>query len=206
MFLDQRSSWRVVQAIIVSGGTTLAGCGGAGTSPTTPTADAAAPVLSVPIVDLTLLNDFRPFGFSVVAARLNPTYDLYTTGDTTSVLSAGPGTVVNILANQAPDTDSEIHIRPSGAPDYLIIYDHIVLLEVGLGQSVTAGQVIGRIGPWVPGAGRTELQVNRGSGQSAVALFPREFGTAAFNAAHDAALTRFPARGGSVCLTSSVQP
>lgn len=206
MFLDYRSSWRVLQAIIVCGGTTLAACGGGGTSPTTPTTDAAVPVLSVPIVDLTLLSDFKPFGFSVIAGRLNPTYDLYTTGDTTSVFAAGPGTVVNILANQAPDTDSEVHIRPSGAPDYLIIYDHVASLEVGLGQSVTAGQVIGRIGPWVPGVGRTELQVNRGSAQGAVALCPREFGTAAFNAAHDAAFTRFPARGGNVCLTSSVQP
>jgi hypothetical protein len=162
--------------------------------------------LSVPIVDLTLLYDFSPFGFSAGSGRVNPTYDLYTTGDTTSVRAAGPGTVINILANPAPDLDSEIHIRPPGAPDYLIVYDHVVSVQVAVGQSVAAGQVVGRIGSWVPGVGRAELQVNRGSGQSAVALCPREFGTAEFNAAHDAAFARFPARGASVCLTSSVQP
>lgn len=160
------------------------------------------PVLSVPIVEVTLLYDFKPFGFG----GTNPTYDLYTNGDTMSVRAAGPGTVVNILANPAPDNDAEVHIRPPGAPDYLVIYDHVVSLQVGVGQSVTAGQVVGRIGSWVPGRGHTELQLNRGGGQRTVALCPREFGTVDFNAAYDAALARFPARGASVCLASSVQP
>ncbi len=198
---DHRSSCRVLQTILVSLGTTLAACSGTSTPPVI---DDSAPVLSVPIVDLALLNDFLPFGLSRSPGRLNPTYELHTAGDTVSVRAAGPGTVINILANAEPD--SEIHIRPSGAANYLIVYDHVVSLKVGMGQSVAAGQVLGRIGPWVPGVGRTELQVNRGSGQSAVALCPRDFGTAEFNAAHDAAFGRFPSRGVSVCLTNSVQP
>ncbi len=198
---DRRSSCRVLQTILVSLGTTLAACSGTSTPPGI---DDSVPVLSVPIVDLALLNDFLPFGLSRSPGRLNPTYELHTTGDTVSVRAAGPGTVINILANAEPD--SEIHIRPTGAANYLIVYDHVVALKVGMGQSVAAGQVLGRIGPWVPGVGRTELQVNRGSGQSAVALCPRDFGTAEFNAAHDAAFGRFPARGASVCLTNSVQP
>lgn len=201
MFPDRRSSCRVLQTILVSLGATLAACRGTSTSPT---AAASVPVLSAPIVDLALLNDFLPFGFSRTPGRLNPTYELYTTGDTASVRAAGPGTVINILAN--PEADSEVHIRPSDAADYLIIYDHVVSLQIAMGQSVAAGQVLGRIGPWVPGVGRTELQVNRGSGQSAVALCPKDFGTADFNAAHDAAFGRFPTRGATVCLTNSVQP
>jgi Peptidase family M23 len=189
--------------IIIGTGAALAACGGSDTSPTpVASSEASVPVLSVPIVDLTPLYDFKPFGFG----GTNPTYNFYTTGDTTSVRAAGPGTVVNILANPAPDSDSEVHIRPPGAQDYLVIYDHVVSLQVGVGQSVTAGQVVGRIGPWVQGRGHTELQVNRGSGLSTLALCPREFGTAEFNAAHDAALARFPSGGASVCLTSSVQP
>jgi hypothetical protein len=124
------------------------------------------PVLSVPIVDLTQLNYFKPFGLVEGAGHVNPTYELHTIGDTTSVRAVGPGTVINILANPTPDTDSEIHVRPSDAPDYLVVYDHVASLQVVVGQSVTAGQVIGRIGPWVPGVGRIELQVNRGSGSS----------------------------------------
>ncbi len=198
---DRKSSCRVLQTILLSLGATLAACQG---TTTTPNNNAAAPILSVPIVDLASLNDFLPFGVSSSAGRLNPTYELRTTSDTVSVRAAGPGTVINILAN--PEADSEIHIRPTGAADYLIIYDHVVSLRIAVGQSVAAGQVLGRIGRWVPGIGRTELQVNRGSGQSTVALCPRDFGTADFNTAHDAAIGRFPTRGARVCATNSVQP
>jgi hypothetical protein len=104
MFPDRRSSRRVLQAILVSLGTTLAACKGTSTSPIT---DVSVPVLSVPIVDLALLKDFLPFGFSLSPGRLNPTYELYTTGDTAFVRAAGPGTVINILVN--PETDWEIH-------------------------------------------------------------------------------------------------
>jgi hypothetical protein len=191
-----------VRVLLFSAVVTLAACGGSKASPTAPTPGASLPVLSVAVVDLSLLFDFQPFGFALV----NPTYKFYTTGDTTSVRSAGPGTVVNILANPAPATDSEIHIRPPDAPDYLIIYDHVVALQVAIGQTVAAGQVIGRIAPWVPGKGFTELQVNRGAGTSTVALCPRQFGTAEFNAAHDAAIARFPSRGASVCLADTIRP
>jgi len=191
----------VLHTILLGLGTTLAACQGTSTSPPI---NASVPILSVPIVDLASLNDFFPFGFSTIPGRLNPTYELRTTSDTISVRAAGPGTVINILAN--PEADSEIHIRPSGAADYVIIYDHVVALRIAMGQVVVAGQVLGRIGRWVAGVGRTELQVNRGSGQNAVALCPRDFGTADFNAAHDAAFGRFPTRGAHVCVTNSVQP
>jgi hypothetical protein len=161
------------------------------------------PVLSVPIVDLDLLTDFLPFGFSS-AGRLNPTYELRTRDAGALVRAAGPGTVVNVLAN--PEGDSEVHLRPPDAAQYLVIYDHVVSLQVATGQTVTAGQTLGRVGPFTPGVGRTELQVNRASNEGTVAVCPREFGTVAFNTAHDAAFARFPARGASVCLTSVVQP
>ena len=201
MFPDHGSSRCLVRTILVTLGITVAACSGTSTSPPIGT---AAPVLSVPIVDLALVNDFLPFGFSQSPGRLNPTYEIRTVSDTVSVRAAGPGTVISILAN--PEGDSEIHIRPADAPDYLIIYDHVASPQIGMGQSVTAGRILGRIGPWVPGIGRTELQVNRGNGQNAVALCPKDFGTAAFNAAHDATFGRFPTRGASVCLTTSVQP
>jgi hypothetical protein len=154
-------------------------------------------------VELALLNDFLPFGSSS-AGRVNPTYELRTIGDTMSVRAAGPGTVIDIMTN--PESDLEVHIRPPDAPDYLVIYDHLVALQVAAGQSVAPGQVLGRIGNFLPGVGRTELQVNKGSNQDIVARCPREFGTASFNAAHDTAFSRFPSRGASVCLTDSVKP
>ena len=85
---------------------------------------------------------------AILVGHVNPTYVLYTVGDTASVRAAGAGTVLSILANPAPDTDSEIHILPSGGPDYLIIYDLVVSVQISVGQSVTAGQVLGRVAPW----------------------------------------------------------
>lgn len=198
--------------------TFLGGCGAqAGCKNATPSAPPAPtptptpapppsspPVFSVPIVDLSLLNDFLPFGFSDGAGHLNPAYELRTAGDTTMVRAAGPGTVVNVMTN--PESDFEVHVRPPDAADYLVVYDHLVALQVAVGQSVAAGQVLGRIGNYLPGVGRTELQINRGSGQDAAARCPREFGTAEFNASHDTAFRRFPGRGASVCLVDSLKP
>ena len=177
-------------------------------SPSTGT-DSTPPVLSVPIIDLSQLTDFLPFG-SDLGGHLNPAYELYTSPDTVTVLAASPGVVVDIQPNGAPQTDLEIHIRPTSGSIYLLVYDHLISPQVTVGQSVTAGQALGRIGPFfVAGPhriGRVELQINRGNGSATVAICPRDFGTAAFNAAHDAALAMFPARGPNVCLSETVVP
>lgn len=204
---------RTLRAVVAGMSVTLAACGGTGTSPsgsgTSPTPTPVAtnppvPVLSVAAVDLALVNDFLPFGY-VSSGRVNPAYELRTSGEGAPVRAASPGTVVGIRDNPV-EGDSEIEVSPPNASGYALIYDHVLALEVATGQTVAAGQVLGRVGRFIPGVGRTELQVNRTSGGSTVALCPRDFGTAEFNAAHDAAFARFPARGASVCLASSVVP
>lgn len=210
---DRCSHRHLVRLIVFGVGLTLTACGKTTTSPSTtttttttssPPTTSQPPVLSVPVVDLAIVNDFLPFGFSS-SGRINPTYELRTTGETAAVRAAGPGTVVDILFNPT-ENDSEVHVRPPDAPEYMVIYDHVISLQVAVGQPVAAGQLLGTVGFFARGIGRTELQVNRTTGQNTVALCPREFGTADFNAAHDAAFARFPARGASVCLASSVQP
>ena len=189
----------------------LAGCGGSG-GPSAPTApvDSAAPVLSMPIVDLALVTDFLPFGVLLDSGQANPAYELYTSVETVTVRAASAGVVVNVTPNAAPQTDVEIQLRPSSSSTYLLIYDHVVGPQVAVGQTVAAGQTLGQIGPFNDRGrnrnGRVELQVNRGAGGAAVAVCPRDFGTADFNAAHAAALARFPNRGASVCLAATVQP
>src|SRR5262245_26379458 len=103
---------RVLRAMLAGLGVSLAACGGGPTtSPSTPApspspspASGVAPVLSVAIVDLDRLTDFLPFGFSS-AGRVNPAYELRTGDAAAPVRAAGPGTVVNVLAN--PEGDSE---------------------------------------------------------------------------------------------------
>ena len=186
----------------------LAACGGSSTSPSG--TNSTPPVLSVPVIDLSLLTDFLPFGTPLGGTQLSPTYELYTDLTTVTVQAATPGIVEAIMANPAPQTDLEIHIRPTKDSPYLVIYDHVLSPQVSVGQSVTAGQTLGQIGPFSdPGRhrnGRIELQINRGSGTDTVAICPRNFGTAAFNAAHDAAFALFPGQGISICLADTVRP
>jgi len=189
----------------------LTGCGGSGgPSSPSPPADTTAPVLSVPVVDLGLLTDFLPFGAPLDSGQANPTYELYTSVETATVRAASAGAVVNVTPNAAPQTDVEIQLRPTSASTYLLIYDHVVAPQVTVGQTVAAGQALGQIGPFNDRGrnrnGRVELQINRGAGADAVAVCPRDFGTADFNAAHDAALARFPARGSTVCTVATVRP
>ncbi len=196
---------------LLATGAALAGCGGSGgPSSPSPTADATPPVLSATIVDLGQLTDFLPFGALLDSGQANPAYELYTSADTATVRAANAGVVVAVTPNAAPQTDAEIQLRPSSASTYLLIYDHVLTPQVTVGQTVTAGQTLGRIGPFNDRGrnrnGRVELQINRGAGADAVAVCPRDFGTAEFNAAHDAALARFPARGSTVCTVATVRP
>ncbi len=189
----------------------LSGCGGSGgPSAPSPPAESAAPVLSVPLLDLALVTDFLPFGARLDSGQVSPAYELYTSVDTATVRAASAGVVVNVTPNAAPQTDVEIQVRPSGASVYLLIYDHVVAPQVAVGQTIAAGQALGQIGPFNDRGrnrnGRVELQINRGGSGAAVAVCPRDFGTVDFNAAHDAALARFPNRGASVCLAGTVQP
>ena len=189
---------KLLAASLVSG--LLISCGGGdntGPSNTSP------PVLSVPIVDLSQVTDFLPFGYRLRPGVLNPAYELITASDTLSVLAATAGKVTMIASNPFPQNDSEIHIQASSDPSYLIVYDHLISLRVGVGAQVTAGQVIGRIGPGEAGRGRTEIQVNQ---NNAIHICPRSLGSASFNAAHDVAMARFPARGSSVCLMNTIVP
>lgn len=189
----------------------LAGCGGSGgPSAPSPPADATPPALSQAIVDLGLLTDFLPFGALLDSGQANPAYELYTSAETATVRAASAGVVVTITPNPAPQIDVEIQLRPSSASTYLLIYDHVVAPQVTVGQSVAAGQTLGQIGPFNDRGrnrnGRVELQINRGAGADTVAVCPRDFGTADFNAAHAAALARFPARGSTVCTVATVRP
>lgn len=185
----------------------VAACGGSTSAPSG--TDSAPPVLSTPIIDLAQLTDFLPFGLPLNPPQLNPTYELYTAGDTLIVRAASAGIVAEIAPNPAPQTDMEVRIRPTSKSIYLVIYDHLTALQVSTGQSVTAGQTLGQIGPFSDRGrnrnGRVELQINRGTGSDTVAVCPRDFGTAEFNAAHDAAFARFPDQG-PICSVDTVKP
>lgn len=164
------------------------------------------PVLSVPMVDLTTVRRFIPFGAALPGSGvLNPAYEMVVDGTATQVRAVTAGTVATVAANE--QGDSELHIRPTPSSTYLAIYDHVLDVQVGVGDAVEAGTVLGRVGIWTQDQGRIELQVNHGN----LAVCPRDLGTPEFNAAHDAALAAADpmeqdSSWTSVCLAETVQP
>ena len=178
-----------------------AACGEGHTSPPPP--DETPPVLSVPMIDLSHVRQFLPFGSTLPGSGvINPTYELRTDVNTLDVVAVSAGVVVAIRANA--QGDGELEIRPVKNSIYSVIYDHLRGISLPVGAAVQPGMVLGRIGTFTGPPGRTELQINR-DGNPTLALCPVQFGTASFNQAHSAALAA--AGGGTqVCLRETVVP
>jgi hypothetical protein len=171
-----------------------------------PTAPERPPVLSVPVVHLGAVSRFIPFGAALPGSGvLNPAYELLVTDTAAEVRAVTAGVIARVIANT--QGDYELHVSVPGAPSYLVIYDHVQDLQVGAGQSVQPGTVLGRVGVWSDTHGRIELQINHGQ----LSVCPRELGTPEFNAAHEAALaaadpaSQHPSWT-SVCLADTVVP
>jgi hypothetical protein len=192
--------WLSVLTGLVTLGVPLAACSPSPAAPETP------PFLSVPIVDLATVLRFIPFGAELPSTTvLNPAYELVVEGTLLEVRAATAGTITQVLAN--PQGDFELHAQPPNAPSFLVIYDHVLDLEVGVGQEVEPGDVLGRVGIWTATQGRTELQINQGD----IDVCPRDLGTEEFNAAHAAAqAAAAPAEQDpswtDVCLADTVVP
>jgi hypothetical protein len=87
-------------------------------------------------------------------------------------------------------------------------------VAVSKGGTISVGTYLGHLGAYVGGNGWVELQINDEHHHppsfadlaSALAVCPLQFGTAAFNAAHQAAYDRAPLNPGGLCLVSTVVP
>jgi hypothetical protein len=165
----------------------------------------AVPVLSAPIVDLTKVVRFIPFGADLPGSGVkNPAYELVVTGTNLEVRAATAGRVARMLPNEQGDIELHVAVPDS---EYVVIYDHVLNVSVAIGQAVQPGTVLGTVGAWMPTERRVELQINRGN----VAHCPKDLGTSDFNAAHDEALAaadlaqQDPAWT-SVCLATTVTP
>jgi hypothetical protein len=156
------------------------------------------------MIDLAHVVELLPFGAALPGSGvLNPTYELRTDDDTLDVVAVSPGVVVAIRGND--QGDSEIETRSSGDSIYAVIYDHVRELDVAVGASVQPGTVLGRIGAWSPGQGRTELQINR-DGSPTLALCPVQLGTPQFNTAHFDAMVATSPTATTLCVRDSVVP
>jgi hypothetical protein len=188
-------------------------CGGGGSSPSSPSPtpsgggsskDETPPVLSVPFVAADQTVAFFVFGATLPSGVQNPTFEVETPDQTPSVFAVSAGKVVNIT-NSSNGIDKSITIVPSDASVWSIIYDHVSGVRVSIGQTVTAGTILGTMGVLNNGRGRTELQVNRFDPSPTLSYCPQTFGTSTFNAAFTTAAQRLNGST-TVCLATTVKP
>jgi hypothetical protein len=103
---------------------------------------------------------FLEFGLVVVGPegpKTLPTFEYRVAPDTVAV-SPIDGTVESIFF-QSETSDYEIHLTSSPTSPFLVGVDHVTDLLVAEGDVVTAGQTLGKVGPFSLTLGRTELQV-----------------------------------------------
>ena len=138
--------------------------------------DTIPPVISVPPIAIDHIDTFIPFGADLTPTQKNPAIEYFTDQANVSVRSVSEGVVVDIRGNPNID-DYEIWVRPSDLSKWLIIYDHILNIEVSIGDQIAINQTIGTVGV----NNRTELQINDNQN---LAYCPLQFGTDSFTQQH----------------------
>lgn len=155
----------------------------------TPPPVAGAPVLSVPMIDLSKVTEVNPFGaIGPFGGSPHPALELRTEDRTLDVRAVTAGEILRSAFNPA-ESDFEIHTRAAGSP-YLVIYDHVRDPILPVGSIVAPGALLGKIGHRGSTQGRTELQINREPGSPVLAICPVSLGTPEFRRAHEEALAR----------------
>ena len=170
-------------------------------------------MLSGLVVSLDHVVGFGPFGESLGGTRQSPAWTIITSSPLDSVYAVSPGVVIEILVNDPARPDREIHVRGARS-QYRVIYDHVEGVAVSVGSVINVGTYLGHLGEYVGGKGWVELQINDehhypasfADLAGALALCPLQFGTAAFNAAHQVAYDGAPLHPGGLCLASTVVP
>lgn len=138
--------------------------------------DRASPSFSITPIPIDQVSSFIPFGESLTPTQQNPAIEYFTNQSDIEVRAVCDGVVEDIRMNINIE-DFEVWIKPSNNSNWLIIYDHVLDINISVDDQVDAGQTIGVIGI----GNRTELQVNDDQN---LAHCPLQFGTENFVQQH----------------------
>ena len=179
--------------------------------------DATPPIFSVPFVDPDKVVSFVGFGSDFHDGTFCPNYEVTVNGLDVEVFSASAGTIKRIDSNREKDPhnpaqdDFEIGVVPFKNSRYMIIYDHVKNLppNIVVGAKLQPGDLLGNVGYWSMGIGRTEFQVNKYSDYrhrgAELSICPEKFGTEAFNDAMRVAHAKGPISP-YVCMRETAIP
>ncbi|SEK81481.1 Peptidase family M23 [Aquimarina amphilecti] len=138
--------------------------------------DQTPPSFTVTQIPMDRVSSFIAFGESLTPTQQNPAIEYFTNQSDIEVRAVSDGVVEDIRMNINIE-DFEVWIKPSNNSNWLIIYDHVLDINISVGDQVDAGQIIGVIGI----GNRTELQVNDDQN---IARCPLQFGTENFVQQH----------------------
>jgi hypothetical protein len=143
--------------------------------------DETPPVLSMTPVDIATVTSIIAFGADLTLSQKNPAFEYYVNSSDVQVRSVCQGEVENIMVNDN-FPDYEVWVKLSANSVWRIIYDHVLKLEVSVGDAVSAGDILGTVGDM----NRTELQINKIGENSELSYCPFDFGTSDFIQQHKA--------------------
>ncbi|WP_282079978.1 hypothetical protein [Aquimarina algiphila] len=109
------------------------------------TLDQTPPSFMVTPITIHEVSSFIAFGESLTPTQQNPAIEYFTKQSNIQLRSVSDGVVEDIRMNSNID-DLEIWIKPNDNSTWLIIQDHILDVNVSLGDQVDAGQILGRVG------------------------------------------------------------
>ncbi|MCK8523619.1 M23 family metallopeptidase [Aquimarina sp. D1M17] len=141
--------------------------------------DPTPPIFSESPIPLDQVSSFIPFGEELSATQQNPAIE-YFLNQEAPVVSVTSGFITEIRLNTNVD-DYEVWIKTSENSEWLIIYDHILQLEVAIGDQIMPGQILGSTGV----GHRVELQINTMANDQDIAHCPLDFGTSDFISQHN---------------------
>jgi hypothetical protein len=142
--------------------------------------DETPPVLSVTPVDISTISSYIAFGADLSLIQKNPAFEYKVNNSGVQVRSVCKGYVENIFLNDN-FPDYEVWIKTSSNSVYMLIYDHVLNLNISKGDKVEAGEVLGTVGT----SNRTELQINKtGDDNNVLSYCPFDFGTSEFIQQH----------------------
>ena len=118
--------------------------------------DYTPPVLSVSPVDIASLTFIIPFGADLTPEQKSSAFEYYVNGPDVEV-RASCGKVVDRIFLNDNFPDYEVWVKTSTDNVYYVEYDHVLDLNIVVGEQVAPGRVLGIVGV----GNRTELQIVR---------------------------------------------
>jgi len=155
------------------------------------------PMLNETVVNLSNVLSVKSYGETIGLRLRRSSIRYFTDNGLTEVISVSVGTVDSVSYNSnAHNQDYRVRIRPFKNSLWYVIYNHVAQVTVKVGDPVTAGTVLGRVGS----GDIVDLQINKVAYESSgvkfeVSICPEMLFHSSIETAHSQMKTRLGITG-----------